>query len=432
MKKFFAVFFLIFSVATSVNAEIKTYSATSEEILSEFDSDEVIKLRARNKAVKIAENQAVVDFKNKFGEKLTDDEIFAIIVNSGTFETNFEFKKAEKTWIATLEFKIDDSEVQNFLRRDDRERFTLINQTLEQKKFFANNDLHIEKLRERAKDVKSREDKNFFKQEFDFVNNEFLSAEKVTSGNKFFYRGRIEDAINLYSEAITLNEHNIAAFNRRGNLYNVLAMNQRIIPMAETKRRQSLQDLDKATRLDNNYAESFSNRGFVYLNAKFFGQAIKDFDRAIKLEPNIAQNYLYRAQCYRQTDKNAALADFNKAVELNPKNFYVYSMRGNFFEQEIKDFSKAAEDYSRAIEFSRQESDSALNFYNRGGVYQKSGLYGKAIEDFSRAIEIFERSEQKNPILPWIYRKRGECYQSLGENSNSQADFKKFGDLQRR
>ena len=432
MKKFLAALLIVGNLffASVADAEIKIYTATAEEVSSEFEPEEVTKLRALNKAIKLATTQAGVDFKNKFGGELSDNEISAII--DGGYELGeVKYSNADKIWTAAAEIKIDDAEFNTWQSRDDREKFTLISQTSEAEKLFESNDKRAEKLRERAKNVKKREEKKFFKAEFEYVNNEFLSNRKVAAGNKFFYRRRIDDAISLYKEAIELNEYNAAAYNRRGNLYNILAMNQKNIPIAETNRRQAINDLDKAIRLDNNYTEAFINRGFVYYSAKFFGQAVKDFNRAIQLEPNNARNYIYRAQCTRQTDSNAALADFNKAIELAPNVAYVYSARGNFYEQDLKDFSKALEDYSRAIEFSRHDA-AALNFNNRGDVYKKLNMYGKAIDDYSQAISLMEGQGQKNPLLPWIYRKRGECYQALGDGAHAQADFKKFGELQRR
>lgn len=432
MKKFLAAAVLVVNLFffSTADAQIKTFSATAEEIFSEFETEEVIKLRTRDKAIKIASASAKDDFKKIFGNVLTDDEISAIIFNAYVLD-EVQYNLNGKSCSATINFKIDDAEAKNFLRRTDREKFTLINQTLEQEKIFAANDERAVKLRERAANVKKREEKKFFKAEFEYVNNEFLSNHKIAAGNKFFYRGRIDDAINLYTEAVTLNEYSSAAFNRRGNLYNVKAAREKNIPVAESNRRQAINDLDKASRLDNNGAEIFNNRGYVYLGGKFFGQAVKDFNRAIQLAPNEPWNYIYRAQCLLSTEKTLAAADFDKAVELAPKNSYVYSARGNFFEDE-KNFSRAAEDFSRAIEFSRTDDERALNFNGRGGVYQQEKNFGRAIEDYSRAIELFEREEQKNPLLPWIYRKRGECYQLLGDGAKSQADFKKFGELQRR
>ncbi len=420
---------LIFS--SVVDAEIISYKTTGNDSENKFETQEVVKLRALDKAIKIATEQAKVEFKNKFGGELSDEEISAII-NNGYELGEVNYTQADSSWQAAIELKIDDAEVKNWIRRSDREKFTLISQNRDVEKLFAANDKRTAELRERLATDYKKQDKKFFKGEFDYVSNEFLSNNKVAEGNKFFYRGRLDDAITLYTEAIKINEYNEVAYNLRGNIYNIQSMLQKDIPIAEDKRRQSINDLDKAIRLNNNYASAFSNRGFVYLNAKLFGQAIKDFNRAIQLEPNNAQNYVYRAQCNRPTDKNLAISDFNKAVELAPKNSYVYVARGNFYEQDLKDFSNALADYTRAIELERRENELALYYYNRGGIYQKINDYGRAIDDYTRGITIINNSQQKNPLLAWVYMKRGECYKNLGNNEQYQADLKKFEELQRR
>lgn len=433
MKKFFAVMLIVgnlffFSIA---DAEIKTYTATGNDSINKFEAQEVVKLRALDKAIKIAAEQAEVDFKNKFGGELSGAEISAII-NNGYELGEVNYTQADSSWQAAIELKIDDAEVKNWIRRSDREKFTLISQNRDVEKLFAANDKRTAQLRERLVTDYKKQDKKFFKGEFEYVSNEFLSNNKIAEGNKFFYHGRLDDAITLYTEAIKINEYNEVAYNLRGNIYNIQSMLQKDIPIAEDKRRQSINDLDKSIRLNNNYASAFSNRGFVYLNAKLFGQAIKDFNRAIQLEPNNAQNYVYRAQCNRPTDKNLAISDFNKAVELAPKNSYVYVARGNFYEQDLKDFSSALADYTRAIELERRENELALYYYNRGGIYQKINDYGRAIDDYTRGITIINDSQQKNPLLAWIYMKRGECYKNLGNNEQYQVDLKKFEELQRR
>lgn len=410
------------------DAEIKTYTATGNDSTNKFETQEVVKLRALDKAIKIAVAQAAVDFK-KF--ELSDEEISAII-NNGYELGEVNYTQTDSSWQAAIELKIDDAEVKNWIQRSDREKFTLINQNRDVEKLFAANDKRTAELRERLATDYKKQDKKFFKGEFDYVSNEFLSNNKVAEGNKFFYRGRLDDAITLYTEAIKINEYNEVAYNLRGNIYNIQSMLQKNIPIAEDKRRQSINDLDKSIRLNNNYASAFSNRGYVYLNAKLFGQAVKDFNRAIQLEPNEAQNYVYRAQCNRPTDKNLAISDFNKAVELAPKNSYIYVARGNFYDQDLKDFSSALADYTRAIELERRENELALCYYNRGGIYQKINDYGRAIDDYTRGITIINNSQQKNPLLAWIYMKRGECYKNLGNNGQYQADLKKFEELQRR
>ena len=428
LKKFLAALIvgnLLFM--PDADAEVKIYTATGEESASELEVQEVVKLRALDKAINLAAQQAGNDLKTS---DLTAEELSAIIADTYKLgEVNYNF--ADKIWQATVEIKFDDAEIKNFLARDDSERLTLIGRNKEIQKLSEVNDRKIENLRRRVENVSKREDKKFFKAEFEYIGNEFLSAQKVAQGNRFAYQERFDDAIKLYTEAAELNEYNAAAYNLRGNIYNLLALNQQNIPVAESYRRQALSDFDRAIRLNSNYAAAYFNRGLTYYEAKNFSAAIKDFNRAIQLESDDAQNYFYRALCYRQTDKDSALADFNKAIELAPTATYIYSGRGKFYE-DLQDFSKAVEDYTRAIELTTQGNSLALSYQNRGNVYRKLNKYSAAIEDYSKAIEFMENQPKKNPLLAWIYRSRGECYQSIGDGAKAQADFKKFAELQRR
>ena len=400
MKKFFAATLIVGNLflSSTVDAEVKNFTATGEEFASELESQDVVKLRALDKAIKIALAEAGDYFKQN--SNLTAEEISAITSNSFELVGTPQYTHANKSsnWSATIEIKIDDAEIKNWLNRDDRDKYSLINQTKDAQKLFAANDLRLEDFRKRAESSPKQERKQL-KTAFGYVDKEFLSNQKVVDGNKFFYKGRFDDAIKLYTEALTLNEDNVAAYNLRGNIYGLFAVQQKNVPIAESNRQQALSDLDKALRLNPNYAEAYGNRGLVYYGAKNFSAAIKDFDKAIELDPN------------------------------NPN---VYSNRGNFYEYDLKNFSKAAEDYSRAIDFSTRENLLALNYQNRGSAYSKLNMFGKAIEDFSRAIELLQSSSQKNPLLAWVYRRRGECYRAIGDNANAQADLNKFAELQRR
>ena len=430
LKKFFAALIIIGNLlfASVVDAEIKTYTATSEELASKLESEEIVKLRALNKAIKIASEQVAIDLKNF---ELNDEEISAII--AGSYELGeVKYTQADSTCQATIEIKFDDVEAKNWIQRDDREKFMLMNQTAEAQKLFETNELKVKQLRERIEQDFKKQYKKIFKDEFEYLNKDFLSIQKLSEGNKFAYRGRFEDAINFYKEAIELNSYNAAAYNRRGNIYSILSMQQKNIPIAESNRRQAIRDFEVAIRLNQAYSDAFTNRGLFYYDAKNYSTAIKDFNRAIQLEPNHMENYIYRAQCTRQTDGNAALADFNKAIELAPNMSYGYSSRGNFYEYDLKDFSKALEDYTRAIELERRENFLPIYYNSRGSVYQKLNMYDKAIEDYTRAISQMESAEQKNSLLAWVYRSRGECYKALGDNSQAQSDLNKFGELQRR
>ena len=59
MKKFLAALLIVGNIffASTVDAEVKSYSATAEEVASEFESEEAVKLRALNKAIKLGKRR---------------------------------------------------------------------------------------------------------------------------------------------------------------------------------------------------------------------------------------------------------------------------------------------------------------------------------------------------------------------------------------
>lgn len=444
-KKFLTASLIVGSLffAKFADAEIKLYTATGEDYAGEIESQDVVKLRARDKAIKIALNEASDHLKAN--SKLSDEEILAITGNSyelvGEPKYTREINKVTKEttiiiWRATVEVNVDDAEIKKWLRRDDKDKSALISQSREAQRFSEANDRKVESLRKRAENISNKQEKAQLKAEFEYVNKEFLSNQKVEEGNRLAYQGRFDDAIKLYGEALEINSNNAAAYNRRGNIYNLLAMKKALvdknIPDAEYLRGQAIYDLNKAIQLNANYSEAYDNRGVTYYAAKNYSAAIKDFDRAIQLNQNSAQIYIHRANCYRQSDKDKALADFNKAIELAPKNSNVYLSRGNFYKQTLEDYPRAVEDFTRAIELETRDDMIALHYSSRGDCYRKLNLYDRAIADYTKFIEMTESTNAKNPLLSWTYRARGECYKALGDNVKAQADLKKFEELQKR
>lgn len=451
-KKFLTASLIVGSLffAKFADAEVKLYTATGEDYAGEIESQDVAKLRARDKAIKNATKQAGIylqTYSRTVNSELTDDEVLAITGNSyelvGEVQYNRVIKKVtDKTsiivWQATVEVNVDDAEIKKWLRRDDKDKSALISQSREAQRFSEANDRKVESLRKRAENISNKQEKAQLKAEFEYVNKEFLSNQKVEEGNKLAYQGRFDDAIKLYGEALEINSNNAAAYNRRGSLYNSLAMLKAVadknIPAADNLRGKAINDLNKAIQLDVNYSEAYGNRGFAYYNAKNYSAAIRDFDRAIQLNPNHVQNYIYRALYYSQIvkDNTRVLNDYNKALEIDSKSAQVYSCRATFYQLDLKDYSRAVEDYTRAIEFETHESLVALNYRSRGDCYRKLNMYDRAITDYTKFIEMTESTNAKNPLLSWTYRARGECYKALGDNSKAQADLKKFEELQKR
>ena len=70
------IFLLILMFTTTVNAEIKTYEGVNEYVMSDFENQEVAKLRAKVKAEQAAQQKAYSYVKKYLTNyKLTDNEI---------------------------------------------------------------------------------------------------------------------------------------------------------------------------------------------------------------------------------------------------------------------------------------------------------------------------------------------------------------------
>ena len=460
-----------------VNAEIKTYSAMGVDYGNELESQDIVKLRARDKAIKNAVKQAGVYLKSysrSINSELTDDEITAITSNTYEIVGEVKYNQVAKQvtdqvilvmWEATVDVKVDDSEIKNWYKRDSDERSKLITQTRETNEAAAENERKVEDLRKRANTVTDDAGRAQLKKDFEQVDNEFLSNQKVEEGTRLAYQGQYDEAIKLYTEAIELNPNNIAAYYARAGTYHALSIRNE--NDAKKFRTLAINDLNKAIEIKPDYSDAYGYRGMIYYFAKDYTKAINDFNRAIEIDPTNAQNYIYRSLYYTQVlkDNNRALADLNKAIELEPNNAHCYINRATFYELDLKnygraiddfnkaielepnnpyayaararfyssplidsalrDYSRAAEDYSRAIELQEQPAMVAMNYYNRGECYRALKIYDKAIDDYTQAIELGTDNAVVQTLLKYIYHNRGKCYEKLGDTAKAKADFDK-------
>ena len=79
----------------------------------------------------------------------------------------------------------------------------------------------------------------------------------------------------------------------------------------------------------------------------------------------------------------------------------------------MKNFDRALDDYTTAIELSQTAPDY---YYHRGNVYHKKGLWQKALNDYNRALEL-------NPTYLKAYSKRAGTYMKVKEYGSALDDF---------
>ena len=177
--------------------------------------------------------------------------------------------------------------------------------------------------------------------------------------------------------------------------------------------------LNRAIKLDPDYADAYNNLGFSYDKLKQYDRAIQNYDKAIELNPHFAVLYSNRGVTYNKLNQYMkAIQDHDKSIELDPSYARAYGNRGNVY-VDLKQYNKAIQDYDKAIELN---PNLVGVYFNRGGVYIKLKQYNGAIQNYDKVIEL-------DPDHAVAYNNRAVAYGILENISQACADLKKACDL---
>ena len=416
-----ALLIVIFALSAAiVGAKIQMYTATGEDYANEVESQDIAKLRARDKAIKKATKEAGVYLKTysrSVNSELTEDEVTAITSNAWQLVSEPKYsskivKGSDETsiiiWTATVEVNVDDSELQSWIKRDDKDKSTIIEQTRETQKASEENDRKIEDLREKYKRATSQADKDRIIKQMTDADRDFLANQKLEEATKLYFARDYKGAIKLCNEALKFNSKLVEAYRIRNKIYFALGEYQK-----------SIDDCNRAIEIVPNYFFDYVDRGFSYDELGKYQPAIDDYNKAIQLNPNYKDIYKFRGVAYRRLKQyDKAIQDFNKAIQLNPKDAYAYVFRGTTYgildKQEL-----AIQDYTKSIELGINSEET---YCNRGSNYFELNQYEKAIQDFNKAIQI-------NPNYFKAYNYRGMAYARLEQYDIAIKDFSKAIEL---
>jgi tetratricopeptide (TPR) repeat protein len=187
-----------------------------------------------------------------------------------------------------------------------------------------------------------------------------------------------------------------------------------------TAKKQSTQKLKKQFQQASQgltAVDWFNKASALWDRGKFTDpkKTIEYLNKAIKLQPDYADAYVSRGNAYYNLGQHQrAMGDFNKAVRLNPDNAMAYNNRGLAY-YKLGQYQRAIEDYNEAI---RLKTDDAVAYNNRGVAYKNLGQYQRAIEDYNQAIRL-------QPDDADAYNNRGAAYFIQGNNNLGCRDAQK-------
>lgn len=350
------------AIVSVAHAEISNYTAEDTAMFDFGENDESIVNKVKNMARKRAEKAA----KEKAGVylsgysqivkgNLTKSEITAVTNDiSEVLDVVYErfffqaldanekpYGKVGIMYKAKVTVKIDTDGISNYLNRDAQEKAKIVQQVQNTQAAFAEANNKFEELRATA----AKKTPKQIKFELQQIEEEILSEEKMTEGNKLAYRGDYQGALSKYNEAVQIDPNNAHARKNVSTIYSYWKNEE-----------QAKADYDKAIQDNPRNSDAYRNRGMFYFYLNDYEKAIQDFNKAIELNPNNARHYFDRGYIYYYYKENneQALRDFSRAIELNPKEAVFYMYRANTYEA-MGQVEKARADSAKADELNNKK-----------------------------------------------------------------------------
>ncbi len=366
---------LFFPSVTS--AEIKTYTGEGEYVMSDFETPEIAKQRAKIYAERNAQEQAGV-YINSYSKmenfNLIADEI--VTLTNGILkilDVNYKIIPMNDVggimYRATVQANIDTAKVDEWISKGVSERSSLVEKNNALQKQIAEQEKQIAELKAQIAQVKTPKAEEKLREDFAEADRIFMSNVKLEEGNRLnliIADWAYEEAVKCWTEAIALNPNNYLAYEARGYYFHLVSVQ---------RYEEAIKDFTNAIRLHPS-AENYFYRGTAYLATDRRKQAQQDFEMAIKISPNYSEPYGELAYIYATSGerKNVqkAIDCADRAISFDERNWRAYYSRGLAL-YSVDHFEQALEDAKMALEYGCGDAYQLI-----GDCYGKLGLIDEA------------------------------------------------------
>jgi tetratricopeptide (TPR) repeat protein len=262
------------------------------------------------------------------------------------------------------------------------------------------------------------------------------------TGEDFYKTGNYKDAINQFTNAISVNPAFTDAYINRGKAYNI-----------SKNFDKAVDDFNRAITFEPQNEEIYYCRGVSYNNLNKFKEALDDLNHATFLNKKFIPAYQEKIISLMALDQNYGalkVSDTTLALESSALNYYLNGL----VTQKLNSTQKAEYAFTKAIKEDKKYIDAyialamlQINFLNktdeamahcnealkidpnsksaliaRSKVYIKKLDFRNAIDDLSKAIII-------NPENEELFLLRGNYYQDFKQHQNAIDDFNKVINL---
>ncbi len=201
--------------------------------------------------------------------------------------------------------------------------------------------------------------------------------------------------INKYTEIIKKNPQNANAYIELARAYNEILFDktasQEALKNANKALSLSLTDIEKANALLEKATASNNekNEAFSYIK------------QALSLSPNNARAYqIQGVLLWKKKQYKLAMKELDTSLKIDPQNATTYYWRGRT-QQLLKNYQKALEDYSHALQYAQTEDLKAWVYTALCSNYVQMKQLDQQMEDACSKGEelLLKLSKQQDPIL---------------------------------
>ena len=300
MKKFLAVLIGGLLIAAPVNAEVRTYEGVGEYVMSDFETPDVAKQRAKQRAEAAAQEQAGVFVKSNtkvVNLQMQSEEIEVMTagimkVHSVSYDVRPD--SAGFVFVSKVSVDIDTDEIDKWLAQNEDTKADLLEQNKSLQNALAEQEKQLAALKAKLAEAEKNQSTELspavrlqMTREFANSDGAFLSDQQLKAGNAAHNRGDFRGAISAYTQAIEFNPSNVAALIWRGNAFGSLREFQ-----------NAKADFTRAIQLGSRDAIAYVGLGIVYFSLREYSNAISVLNEAIELNGKNAKAYYTRSRCF--------------------------------------------------------------------------------------------------------------------------------------
>jgi tetratricopeptide (TPR) repeat protein len=181
----------------------------------------------------------------------------------------------------------------------------------------------------------------------------------------------------------------------------------------------ALLDYNEAIKLNPDFATTYINRGFAYMQLGNITAAMNDYNKAIEILPDYSMAYNNRGIAKaNNSDLDGAIADFTKAIEIDENHVSAYTNRG-LARSSKQDWEGAMADFNTAIDI---QPNYAAAYNYRGLAYSRERKLDLAFADFNTCLELMPNHAEA------LYN-RGVLHLQMNHRRSACEDLKRAADL---